>query len=87
MEPTYNIKEVIELQFKGLRNDLQEIKATLRDQTAQTEKRFAQIESELGDIRKELEVQKVEYAKYKVIWGMGATLAASLVAFTLNRIF
>lgn len=87
MEPTYNIKEVIELQFKGLRNDLQEIKATLREQTAQTERRFAQIEAELADIRKEQEKTKVEFARYQVIWGVGAAIGATLVTFTLNRIF
>lgn len=79
-EPNYTIKEIIELQFNTLRVDLQEIKNTLKEQNLQTERRFTKIEKELEDL-------KVEVARYKVIWGVGATLGASLIAFFINRIF
>ena len=78
-DPMYNIKEVIELQFKTLRDDLREIKDTLKDQNIQTEKRFSKVEKELDDLR-------VEMARYKVVWGIGATIGASLIAFFVNRI-
>ena len=78
-DPMYNIKEVMELQFGALRQDLLEIKTTLKDQNVQTEKRFSKIEKELDDLR-------VEMARYKVVWGIGATIGASLIAFFANRI-
>ena len=77
-DPSYTIKEIIELQFNALRNDLQEIKNTLKDQTIQTEKRFAQIEQDIDDLR-------LESAKYKTIWGIGATIGASIVAVIVGR--
>lgn len=80
MEPTYSIKEIMELQFKGIDHKLDSIVATLRDQNIQTEKRFAQIEKDIDELR-------IESARYKTIWGIGATIGASIVAFTLNKIF
>ena len=80
MEPTYSIKEIMELQFKGIDHELDAISNTLKDQNIQTEKRFAQIEKGIDELR-------IESARYKTIWGIGATLGASLVAFTLNKIF
>lgn len=86
-EPTYSIKEIMELQFKGIDHKLDSISATLKDQTIQTEKRFAQMEAKLDEIEKEQALQKTEQAKYKVIWGIGATVGATIIAFGLNRIF
>lgn len=80
MEPTYSIKEIMELQFKGIDHKLDAISNTLKDQNVQTEKRFAQIEKDIDELR-------IESARYKTIWGIGATVGASLVAFTLNKIF
>lgn len=77
-EPNYSIKEIIELQFSTLRLDLQDIKNTLKDQNIQTEKRFAQIEKDIDDLR-------LESAKYKTIWGIGATIGASIVAVIVGR--
>lgn len=87
MEPTYSIKEIMELQFKSMDHKLDTIVATLRDQNVQTEKRFAQIENKLDEIEKEQGKQKVATARYQVIWGIGATIGAALVVFTLDRIF
>lgn len=77
----------MELQFKGIDHKLDGITNALKDQNTHFEKRFVQIEKELDAIKLEQERAKIEDAKYQVIWGMGATLGASLVAFTLNKIF
>jgi hypothetical protein len=77
-EPNYTVKEIIELQFNALRLDLQEIKSTLKDQNLQTERRFTKVEKELEDL-------KLEVARYKVVWGVVATVGASVIAFTLNK--
>lgn len=70
----------MELQFKGIDHKLDNISLTLKDQNIQTEKRFAQIEKDIDELR-------IESARYKTLWGIGATIGASLVAFTLNKIF
>lgn len=80
MEPTYTIKEIMELQFKGIDHKLDVITSALKEQNTQTEKRFRQIEQDIEDLR-------LESAKYKTIWGIGATVGASLIAFFANRIF
>ena len=80
MEPTYSIKEIMELQFKSMDHKLDTIFSTLKDQNVQTEKRFTQIEKDIDDLR-------METARYKTIWGIGATVGASLIAFFANRIF
>lgn len=86
-EPTYTVKEIIELQFKTLGKDIQEIKETLKEQTTQAEKQFARLDKEVGELRSEVQELKEENARYKVIWGIGATIGASLVAIVSNRIF
>lgn len=80
MEPSYTIKEIMELQFKSIDHKMDSILATLRDQNIHTEKRFSQIEKDIDDLR-------MESARYKTIWGIGATIGASLIAFFANRIF
>ena len=80
MEPSYTIKEIMELQFKGIDHKMDSILSTLKDQNVQTEKRFAQIEKDIDDLR-------LESARYKTVWGIGATIGATIIAFTLNRIF
>ena len=80
MEPSYTIKEIMELQFRGIDHKMDAILNTLKDQNIQTEKRFTQIEKDIDDLR-------MESAKYKTVWGIGATIGASLVAFVLNKIF
>lgn len=80
MEPSYTIKEIMELQFKGIDHKMDSILSTLKDQNVQTEKRFAQIEKDIDDLR-------LESARYKTVWGIGATIGATIIAFALNRIF
>jgi len=79
-EPSYSLKEIIEIQFSGLRKDLQDIKITLDKQNIETERRFSTIEKELDELR-------LDNARYKLIWGVGATVGASLIAIAANRIF
>lgn len=80
MEPSYSIKEIMELQFKGIDHKLDNISYTLRDQNLQSEKRFAQIEKDIDELR-------IESARYKTVWGIGATIGATIIAFVLNKIF
>ena len=80
MEPSYTIKEIMELQFKGIDHKMDAILATLKDQNIQTEKRFTQIEKDIDELR-------LESARYKPVWGIGATIGATLIAFVLNKIF
>jgi len=79
-EPSYSLKEIIEIQFSTLRKDLQDIKTTLEKQNDESERRFTKIEKELDELR-------LDNARYKLIWGVGATLGASLIAIAANRIF
>ena len=70
----------MELQFKGIDHKLDSISNALKDQNVQVEKRFAQIEKDIDELR-------LESARYKTIWGIGATVGASLIAFFANKIF
>jgi hypothetical protein len=80
MEASYSTKEIIEMQFNTIRGDLREIKDTLKAQNVQTEIRFSKIEKEIDELR-------IENARYKTIWGIGATIGASVVAIITNKFF
>jgi len=79
-DPGYTIKEILDLQFRNLGKDISEIKNTLKEQTHNTDKRFSEIEVEIASL-------KEDNAKYKTLWGIGATVGASLVAIITGRIF
>ena len=87
MEPTYSIKEIMELQFKGIDHKLDSIVHALKDQNDQSDKQFARLDKEIAGLKAEIELLKDANARYKVIWGIGATMGASLVAFALNKVF
>ena len=70
----------MDLQFKSMDHKMDAILATLKDQNIQTEKRFTQIEKDIDELR-------LESARYKTVWGIGATIGATLIAFVLNKIF
>lgn len=70
----------MELQFKGIDHKMDAILNTLKDQNIQTEKRFTQIEKDIDELR-------LESARYKTVWGIGATIGATIIAFVLNKIF
>lgn len=86
-EPTYNIKDVIEIQFRNLSREMTEIKTLLKDQNLQTEKQFARIDLEMKEIKDKVDVLTADNTRYKLIIGVGATLGATVFAFVLNRIF
>jgi hypothetical protein len=86
-EPTYNIKEIIDLQFKNLSREMGDIKRLLENQNVQTDKQFARLDAEMESIKKEVGELKQDNARYKTIWGIGATVGASLIAFFMNKIF
>lgn len=70
----------MDLQFKSMDHKMDAILSTLKDQNIQTEKRFTQIEKDIDELR-------LESARYKTVWGIGATIGATIIAFGLNRIF
>ena len=86
-EPSYTIKEIMDIQFKGLDQKLDYITQTLKDQNTNSTLRFTAVETDLDKVRAEMSALREEQAKYKTVWGIGATVGASLVAFFLNRIF
>lgn len=86
-EPTYNIKDVIEIQFRNLSKEMTEIKSLLKDQNLQTEKQFARIDLEMKEIKDKVDVLTADNTRYKLIIGIGATLGATVFTFLLNRIF
>ena len=86
-EPTYNIKDVIEIQFRNLSKEMTEIKALLKDQNTQVEKQFARIDTEMKEIKDKVDVLTADNARYKMIIGIGATVGATFFTFLLNRIF
>lgn len=86
-QPTYTIKEIIEIQFGALRKDIQAIQEMLKEQTSQTDKQFARLDKEIFDLKNQVSELQKDNARYKAIWGIGATIGASLVAFLLNKIF
>lgn len=86
-EPNYTLKEILELQYKNLDLKLDDIRATLREQNVQTEKQFNRLDGEINKLENKISQLEQEQARYKVIWGIGATISASLIAFFMNRIF
>ena len=90
-EPTYTIKEIMDIQFKGLDHKLDAIRDTLKEQNVNAANRFANLEIEMDSFRKEIAQLREEQAKYKTVWGIGATVGASfvasIVAFGFNKIF
>lgn len=87
MEPAYTVKEILDIQFRGIDHKLDTISNTLKDQNNHFEKRFLQVEKEIGELRDQVQELKTENARYKTIWGIGATIGATVFAFTLNRLF
>lgn len=86
-EPVYSVKEIIELQFSNLSKELGEIKSALRDQSKTSEGQFSRLDKEIDNLRKDINKLQQSDARYKTIWGIGATVGASFIAFVFNRIF
>ncbi len=79
---------------KTVNHELSEVKGLIKEQNVQIEKRahmndlrFGQLDLEIKSLKGDIQELKEESARYKVIWGIGATVGASLVAFVLNKVF
>ncbi len=83
---TYTVKEILDLQFKSQAKEFEEIKTMLAKQDANVERQFARLDNEIDSLRKEIENLKQDNAKAKVVWSVGATIGASLIAVVTNRI-
>ena len=79
-EPTYTLKEIIELQFSNQAKELGDIKQLLKDQNVTFEKRFSAIEKDIDELR-------MDNARYKMIVGAGATIGATILTFLINKFF
>jgi uncharacterized protein YlxW (UPF0749 family) len=90
-EPTYSIKEIIEIQFQSVTEHLKRIEVVLKDQNTQTEKQFARLDKEIADLRTEVGNLKTEQTKNttkgNVIWGGLSVAGAFLISYIMNRIF
>lgn len=86
-EPVYSVKEIIELQFRNISKELGEIRAALKDQSYITEAQFTRLDKEIDGLRKDINRLQQSDARNKTIWGIGATIGASVIAFIMNRIF
>lgn len=78
-EQIYSVKEIMDIQFKGLDAKLDDIKETLKQQNTNSEIRFTRIEREIDDI-------KTQQAKVMTAWGIFSALGATVFAFVLNKI-
>ncbi len=86
-EPNYSVKEILELQYKNLDIKLDDIRSTLKEQNIRVDKQFLRLDGEIVRLEAKVTLLEQEIAKYKVIWGIGATVGGGLIAFFLNRIF
>jgi predicted nuclease with TOPRIM domain len=86
-EPTYSVKEIIELQFRNLSKEMTEIKSLLEKQNTQVDKQFQRLDVEIKEIRDRVDQLTTDNTRYKMIIGIGATAGASVITFFLNRIF
>jgi hypothetical protein len=90
-EPTYNIKEVIEIQFQTVTEHLRRIEVVLKDQNTSAEKQFARLDKEIAELRIEVgnlkREQSISATKGNVIWGGLSVAGAVLISYIMNRIF
>ena len=86
-EPTYSLKEIIELQFSNQAKELGDIKNLLKDQNVTFEKRFGTLESDIEMLRKEIESLKIDNSRYKTVFLGAWGLVIASVSFGLNKLF
>lgn len=81
----------MELQFKSIDHKIDSILTTLKDQNTQTEKQFLRLDNEISLLKGEVQELREANARYKTVWGIGATVGASVVglisSFLFNKIF
>lgn len=94
LEPTYTIKEIMDIQFKGIDHKLDSqdkktdlIIATLREQNVNSEKRYADWERKLEATNAKVDLQDKTITKIMAIGGAIWSAVTLLGGFLLNRIF
>jgi hypothetical protein len=91
MEPTYSIKEIIEIQFQGVTEHLKRIEIVLKDQNLSAEKQFARLDKEIAELRVEIanlrDKQTQSTTKGNVVWGGLSVAGAVVISYIMNRIF
>lgn len=69
----------IDLKFEVIKTLLEQISSDLKASNLNTEKRFVQIESELSDIRTDVEELKTFKTKALVYWGIFITALSIII--------
>jgi hypothetical protein len=86
-EPTYTIKEIMDIQFKGIDHKLDDIKNALKEQNLNSEKRFIALEADLKETQSRVEQQDKSITRIVTIGGTVWAAITLLEGFILNRIF
>ena len=86
-EPHYTIKEIMDIQFKGLDQKLDYIIQTQKDQTTNSLIRFTELESDVKKQEEKLTQLDKSVVKILAIGGTVWSAVTLLGGFALNRIF
>jgi hypothetical protein len=86
-EPHYTIKEIMDIQFKGLDQKLDYITQTLKDQNTNSLARFTELEKDLKETQEEVSRLDKSVVKIMAIGGTVWSAVTLLGGFVLNRIF
>jgi hypothetical protein len=86
-EPHYTIKEIMDIQFKGLDQKLDYITQTLKDQNTNSLLRFTELEKDLKDTQEEVSRLDKSVVKILAIGGTVWSAVTLLGGFVINRIF
>lgn len=77
----YTNKEILDFHFKRFDEKLDDIKASLRDQNVNAEKRFMTLETEIKGVQKDVSDLQSFRTRAMVIWG----IAIAVVTFAINK--
>ena len=87
----YTLKEILEIQFTAVREDirvqLDGLRKAIESQELRTEKRFITLDSEIEGLRRQIGELREDNARYKTIIALVSTIGATVFAFLLNKIF
>lgn len=93
-EPTYTIKEIMDIQFKGIDHKLDSqdkktdlIIATLREQNINSEKRYDDLEKKIEATNNKVAQQDQTITKVLAIGGTVWSLVTLFGGFIINRFF
>lgn len=86
-EPTYTIKEIIDIQLKGIDNKLDDIRTALKEQNVNSEKRFIALEQDLKETQEKVDQQDKSLTRIMTIGGTIWSAITLLGGFVLNHLF